>query len=61
VIAANEIHIYGDVKPVSAKVEPVIDCRTCQHAGMGACTLFPHQCREGEAHKATRPIQFWRQ
>lgn len=55
------IHVYGDVKPVSPKVEAPIDCRTCQWAGLGACTLFAHQCREGESYKATKPAQFWRQ
>lgn len=60
-ITANGIHIYGDVKPLAAKVQPerVIDCRTCAFSGMGACSLFPHQCSDGGAYKATQPVQFW--
>ena len=59
-IAANEIYIYGDVKPKVEHVPaPVIDCRTCAFAGMGACSLFPHQCTDGSAFKATAPIHFW--
>jgi hypothetical protein len=54
------ITVYRDVSP-RTQPDRSINCRTCQNAGMGACTLLPGQCSSGSAYVAAPVLRFWRQ
>ena len=58
--AVEPINIYGDVS-LSRPTQRVINCRTCQHAGMGCCTLDPGKCSSGSAYVAAPVLRFWSQ
>ncbi len=54
------VTVYRDVSPRTPQ-DRSINCRTCQHAGMGACNLYPGQCSSGSAYVAAPVLRFWRQ
>ncbi len=54
------VTVYRDVGP-RTHPDRSINCRTCQHAGIGACALMAGQCRWGSAYVAAPVLRFWRQ